>query len=35
MLRSYPFEAAVVPLTRVQKWSKLKAWGLESTDRVL
>jgi transposase len=28
MLRSYLFEAAVVLLTRVQKWCALKAWGL-------
>src|ERR1700716_4439806 len=28
MLRSYLFEAAGVLLTRVPKWSALKAWGL-------
>ena len=28
MLRSYLFEAANVLLTRVAKWSALKAWGM-------
>jgi transposase len=28
MLRSYLFEAANVLLTRVPKWSTLKAWGM-------
>jgi transposase len=28
MLRSYLFEAAGVLLTRVPKWSALKAWGM-------
>jgi transposase len=27
MLRMFPFEAAGVLLTRVPKWSGLKAWG--------
>src|ERR1700692_3865526 len=30
MLRSYLYEAANVLLTRVAKWSTLKAWGLRS-----
>jgi len=34
MLRSYLFEAAGVLLTRVQKWSKLKAWGLKLAKRI-
>jgi transposase len=28
MLRSYLYEAANVLLTRVAKWSALKAWGI-------
>jgi hypothetical protein len=28
MLRSYLYEAANVLLTRIAKWSALKAWGL-------
>ncbi len=28
MLRSYLYEAAGVLLTRVKKWSALKAWGM-------
>jgi hypothetical protein len=28
MLRSYLYEAANVLLTRVTKWSALKAWGM-------
>ena len=28
MLRSYLFEAAGVLLTRVPKWSAVKAWGM-------
>jgi hypothetical protein len=31
MLRSYLYEAANVLLTRVAKWSALKAWGLRLT----
>jgi transposase len=34
MLRSYLFEAAGVLLTRVQKWSNLKAWGLKLAKRI-
>ncbi len=30
MLRMYLFEAAGVLLTRVPKWSALKAWGMSS-----
>jgi transposase len=33
MLRSYLFEAAGVLLTRVPKWSALKAWGMKLTKR--
>jgi transposase len=33
MLRSYLYEAANVLLTRVAKWSALKAWGLRLTKR--
>jgi transposase len=33
MLRSYLFEAAGVPLTRVKKWSVLKAWGRRVAKR--
>lgn len=33
MLRSYLFEAAGVLLTRVPKWSALKAWGLRLAKR--
>lgn len=33
LLRSYLFEAANVLLTRVAKWSKLKAWGLRIAKR--
>lgn len=29
MLRTYLFEAANVLLTRVPKWSALKAWGIK------
>jgi transposase len=32
MLRSYLFEAAGVLLTRVPKWSALKAWGMSQTQ---
>jgi hypothetical protein len=35
MLRSYLFEAANVPLTRVVKWSALKAWGIRLAKRGL
>jgi len=34
MLRSYLFEAAGVLLTRVQHWSKLKAWGHRLWKRI-
>ena len=33
MLRSYLFEAAGVLLTRVEKWSVLKAWGMRVAKR--
>ena len=33
MLRMYLFEAAGVLLTRVPKWSALKAWGMRLTNR--
>jgi transposase len=33
MLRMYLFEAANVLLTRVPKWSALKAWGMRLTKR--
>jgi transposase len=33
MLRTYPFEAANVLLTRVPKWSALKAWGMRLAKR--
>ena len=33
MLRMYLFEAAGVLLTRVSKWSALKAWGMRLTKR--
>ena len=33
MLRSYLFEAAGVLLTRVPKWSALKAWGIKLAKR--
>src|SRR5262249_39751517 len=33
MLRSYLFEAAGVLLTRVPKWSALKAWGMRLAQR--
>ena len=33
MLRSYLFEAAGVLLTRVPKWSALKAWGTRLAKR--
>jgi transposase len=33
MLRSYLYEAAGVLLTRVQKWSALKAWGMRVAKR--
>jgi transposase len=33
MLRSYLYEAANVLLTRVAKWSKLKAWGIRLAKR--
>ena len=33
MLRMYPFEAAGVLLTRVPKWSALKAWGTRLVKR--
>jgi transposase len=34
MLRSYLYEAAGVLLTRVQKWSALKAWGTRLAKRI-
>ncbi len=34
MVRTYLFEAAGVLLTRVGKWSALKAWGLRLANRV-
>ena len=33
MLRSYLYEAANVLLTRVTKWSTLKAWGMRIAKR--
>ena len=33
MLRSYLYEAANVLLTRVAKWSTLKAWGIRLAKR--
>ena len=33
MLRSYLYEAANVPRTRVAKWSTLKAWGIRLAKR--
>jgi transposase len=33
MLRMYLFEAAGILLTRVVKWSALKAWGTKLTKR--
>ena len=33
MLRSYLFEAAGVLLTRVPKWSSVKAWGVRLAKR--
>jgi transposase len=33
MLRSYLFEAAGVLLTRVPKWSALKAWAMRLAKR--
>ena len=33
MLRGYLYEAANVLLTRVAKWSTLKAWGLRVAKR--
>ena len=33
MLRSYLYEAANVPLTRVAKWSALTAWGVRIAKR--
>jgi transposase len=33
MLRSYLFEAANVLLTRVARWSALKAWGMRIAKR--
>jgi len=33
MLRTYLFEAANVLLTRVPKWSTLKAWGVRLAKR--
>ena len=33
MLRSYLYEAAGVLLTRVEKWSALKAWGMRIAKR--
>ena len=33
MLRMYLFEAAGVLLTRVSKWSVLKAWGMKLIKR--
>ena len=34
MLRMYLFEAASVLLTRVPKWSALKAWGTRLAKRI-
>ena len=33
MMRSYLYEAANVLLTRVAKWSALKAWGMRVAKR--
>jgi hypothetical protein len=33
MLRSYLYEAANVLLTRVEKWSAFKAWGIRLAKR--
>jgi hypothetical protein len=33
MLRGYLYEAAIVLLTRVAKWSALKAWGIQLAKR--
>ena len=33
MLRSYLYEAANVLLTRLSKWSALKAWGMRVAKR--
>jgi transposase len=33
MLRSYLFEAAMILLTRVPKWSAAKAWGMKLVKR--
>jgi transposase len=33
MLRTYLFEAANVLLTRIAKWSALKAWGMRIAKR--
>ena len=33
MLRTYLYEAANVLLTRVAKWSALKAWGIRLAKR--
>ena len=33
MLRCYLYEAAGVLLTRVEKWSALKAWGIRIAKR--
>jgi transposase len=33
MLRNYLYEAANVLLTRVAKWSALKAWGMRIAKR--
>jgi len=33
LLRSYLFEAANVLLTRITKWSALKAWGMRIAKR--
>ena len=34
LLRSYLFEAATTLLSRVQRWSALKAWGVRLAKRV-
>ena len=34
MLRCYLFEAAGVLLTRVPKWSPIKAWGVRLAKRI-
>ena len=34
MVRGYLYEAAGVLLTRVQRWSPLKAWGVRLAKRV-